>query len=278
MVLTKYIKKSIKYFLGKRKLQPLFEALYNLSLYGMNIGGGSNVNSSGEMWAINYIIDYLLPNNKPIVIFDVGANVGCYTIKVILSLKKRQDTKIHCFEPSKHTFKTLRDNLCNYKNVKLFNFGFSDKKESVTLYSNKKGSGLASIYNRRLNHFDIDLKYKELIHLESLDNFCKNKGINYINFLKLDVEGHEYKVLKGTKNLISKNSIDFIQFEFGGANIDSRTYFQDFYYFLNPYYKIHRILKDGLMTIDNYKETYENFVTTNFLAISKKISNVQKKL
>lgn len=278
MVLKKYIKRSIEYFLGKRKLQPLFEALYNLSLYGMNIGGGSNVNSSGEMWAINYIINYLLPNNKPIIIFDVGANVGCYTLKVIPFLRERVNTKIYCFEPSKYTFKTLMDNLSNYKNVKLFNFGFSDKKESVILYSNKKGSGLASIYNRRLNHFDIDLKYKELIHLKSLDNFCKNKGIDLINFLKLDTEGHEYKVLKGAKDLISKNLIDFIQFEFGGANIDSRTYFQDFYYLLVPYYKIYRILKDGLMTIDNYKETHENFITTNFLAISKKISDVQKKL
>lgn len=239
------------------------------------MGGGSNVNSSGEIWIINHFINHLLPNNKPIVIFDVGANVGCYTLKIISSLKERSDAKIYCFEPSKYTFKILIDNLSNYKNVKLFNFGFSDKKESVTLYSDKKGSGLASIYNRRLNHFDIDLNYKELIHLESLDNFCKNKGIDHINFLKLDVEGHEYKALKGAKDLISKNSIDFIQFEFGGANIDSRTYFQDFYYLLTPYYKIHRILKDGLMAIDTYKEIHEIFITTNFLAISKRISDVQ---
>jgi len=130
-------------------------------------------------------------------------------------------------------------------------------------------------HNRRLSHFDIDLNYKELIHLESLDNFCKDKGINHINFLKLDVEGHEYKVLQGAKDLIGKNSIDFIQFEFGGANIDSRTYFQDFYYLLTPYYKIYRILKDGLIAIDTYKEIYEIFLTTNFLAISKGISDVQ---
>ena len=40
MVLKKGIKGIIKCFLGKRKLQSLFETLYNLSLYGMNIGGG----------------------------------------------------------------------------------------------------------------------------------------------------------------------------------------------------------------------------------------------
>jgi len=77
----------------------------------MNIGGGSNVNSSGEIWIINHFINYLLPNNKSIVIFDVGANVGCYTLKVISSLKESSDTKIYCFEPSKYTFKTLMDNL-----------------------------------------------------------------------------------------------------------------------------------------------------------------------
>ena len=278
MDLKKCIKKSIKYFLGKRKLQPLFEALYNLSLYGMNIGGGSNVSSSGETWVINYCINYLLLNNEPIVIFDAGANVGRYTLKVISSLKGRTDARIYCFEPSKYTFKILANNLSNYKNVKFFNFGFSDKKGSIILHSNKEGSGLASIYNRRLNHFNIDLNHKELIHLESLDDFCKNKEINQINFLKLDVEGHEYKVLKGAKDLISNNSIDFIQFEFGGANIDSRTYFQDFYYLLTPYYKIYRILKDGLIAINTYKETCEVFITTNFLAISKNIYDVQKKL
>lgn len=252
---------------------------YIIGLYMVWIsGGGSNVNSSGEIWVINYFINYLLPNNEPIVIFDVGANVGSYTLNVISSLKGRIDARIYCFEPSKYTFKILRDNLSNYKNVKLFNFGFSDKKESVTLYSNKEGSGLASVYNRRLDHFDINLNYKELIHLEPLYNFCKNKEIKHINFLKLDVEGHEYKVLKGVKDLISNNFIDFIQFEFGGANIDSRTYFQDFYYLLNPYYKIYRILKDGLIAINTYKEACEIFITTNFLAISKKISDVQNKL
>lgn len=40
MDLKKYIKKSIKYFLGRRNTQALYEALYNWSLYGMNIGGG----------------------------------------------------------------------------------------------------------------------------------------------------------------------------------------------------------------------------------------------
>ena len=89
--------------------------------------------------------------------------------------------------------------------------------------------------------------------------------------LKLDVEGHELKVLNGAHSLINSNSIDFIQFEFGGCNIDSRTYFQDFFYLLNPYYEIYRLVKDGIVLIEHYEERHEVFVTTNYLAISRKI-------
>ncbi len=69
--------------------------------------------------------------------------------------------------------------------------------------------------------------------------------------------------------MLGSGAVDFIQFEFGGCNIDSRTYFQDFYYLLNDRYKISRILKDGLYPISRYKEMYEAFTTTNYLAEKK---------
>jgi len=69
--------------------------------------------------------------------------------------------------------------------------------------------------------------------------------------------------------MLHSGSIDFIQFEFGGCNIDSRTYFQDFYYLLKDNYKIYRIVKDGIYPINQYREMYEAFITTNYLAEKK---------
>ena len=69
--------------------------------------------------------------------------------------------------------------------------------------------------------------------------------------------------------MISDKKINFIQFEFGGCNIDSRTYFQDFFYLLNDNYTIYRDLKNGLFEMPVYKETYEIFITINFLAVAK---------
>ena len=69
--------------------------------------------------------------------------------------------------------------------------------------------------------------------------------------------------------MLENHKVDFIQFEFGGRNIDSRTYFQDFYYLLKEDYYIYRIVKDGLYKIERYKEMYEAFITTNYLAERK---------
>lgn len=255
-------------FRGRQIFQPLWDWLNWLSLYGMNIGGGSLINESGELWVIDYFSKHI-SNNITAVVFDVGAHVGSYASEVISRLGKR--VKICCFEPSKITFKLLADNIGNNENVELFNFGFGDKEEFVTLYSNAEGSGIASVYNRRLDHFGITMKNKEEIRVRKLDNFCSDEVIKHINFLKLDVEGHELKVLIGAQSLINSTSIDFIQFEMGPGNIDSNTYLRDFFDLLNQRYKIYRILKDGLALLETYQGRYEAFITTNYLAISRKI-------
>jgi hypothetical protein len=66
--------------------------------------------------------------------------------------------------------------------------------------------------------------------------------------------------------MIDGGKIDFIQFEFGGTDIDSRTFFRDFYFLLNDKYRIYRIVKDGVYPIRDYGESYESFLPTNFLA------------
>ncbi len=252
---------------GKAESQPIWENLHKTALKGMNIGQGGVIGQSGEQWVMNYI-KTKLPDDG--IVFDVGANIGNYTLELLSRLGNK--IEIYCFEPSGKTFEVLSEKIHGSDNIKAFNFGFGDKEESVTLYSNSKGSGLASVYHRRLDHFGIDMKYSEKIKLKTLDIFCKDQGITHIDFLKIDVEGHELKVLNGAESLVESKAIDFIQFEFGGCNIDSRTYFQDFFYALNPFYKIHRILKNGLFPIENYQETYENFITTNFLAVSRNIT------
>jgi len=254
------------FIIGKQKMQRLFDRLHSYALEGMNIGGNGKVEGSGENNVLLYI-KQKIKIGKQSIIFDVGANIGAYSI--LLHNVFSNNAKIYAFEPSKKTFRSLSANIEFAKNVIAYNHGFGDQNTMHQLFSNADDSGLASVYQRRLEHFSIQMNQVEDIELQTIDAFCLKNDIHHIDFLKMDVEGHEIKVLNGAIDMITNGRIDFIQFEFGGCNIDSKTFFQDFYYLLKEKYKIYRILKDELYEIESYNERLEIFVTANYLAEKK---------
>lgn len=262
------MKRIILYLLkknvGKRGMQKIYETLFHISLSGMNYGNGGDFMGSGEMNVLR-LIKEKFKREEAVTIFDVGSNVGNYS-KTLSYFFSADNTIIHSFEPSKKTYEVLLKTTSDITNIIPNNFGLSDTEIEVILYTNSEVSGLASIYHRNLEHFGISLAKSETVKLSTIDNYCQNHNISRIHFLKLDIEGHELNALRGAKQMIYDKNIDFIQFEFGGCNIDSKTYFQDFYYLLKDKYRIFRILKDGLREISKYEETNEIFITINYLA------------
>ncbi|TAF34147.1 MAG: FkbM family methyltransferase [Cytophagales bacterium] len=235
----------------------------------MNFGNGGDFAQSGELFVAQYIKDRLAKElgQSSVVIFDVGANVGKYA--KALSELFGSKAKIFAFEPSQKTFELFKETTKTCSNIIPNNLGFSNKEYTHTLFTNTEGSGLASVYQRKLDHFGISMDKTEEIKLSTIDNYCQQHNIDRIHFLKLDIEGHELSALTGAQDMIANKKVDYIQFEFGGCNIDSRTYFQDFYYLLKDNYRIYRILKNGIHELPTYKETYEIFITINYLAIKK---------
>ena len=264
------MKRIILYLLklpaGKVWFQRMYEITFRLSLNGMNYGNGGEFKESGELNAMKYIKEKL-KSEKDITLFDVGANVGNYS-KALNELFGDSAT-IHSFEPSKKTFERLVQTTSAIPKIISNNFGLSDKEGSLLLYTDKEGSGLASLYQREIEHHGISMSQSEEIKLSTIDSYCKNGNINRIHFLKLDIEGNEFNALKGAAQMINNKKIDFIQFEFGGCNIDSRIYFKDFFFLLQDNYRIYRIVKDGVYEIPIYNETYEIFLNINYLAAKR---------
>lgn len=246
---------------GKTAYQGFFERLHALALEGLNIGGGDCPEWSGEVAVLRLL---RAQTRGTVTLFDVGANTGTYAAQVWKVLHPR--VRLYCFEPSRVAYETLLERFGGRENFVAYNFGFGASDTLACLFADRNGSELASVFPRRLDHFGIEFQPRESIRLKRLDDFCRDEKIPHIDLLKLDVEGNELNVLTGAERMIKSDSIDWIQFEFGGCNIDSRTFFQDFYYLLTPKYNLYRITRDGLTPIRKYHERLEAFITTNYLA------------
>jgi FkbM family methyltransferase len=261
--IQKILVKFLSLIAGRKKWQSLFETLNHVSLIGI-YGFGYDSEISGEKGALEYV-SKKLNKEDALIVFDVGANIGNYTL--LINKIFQEKASIFSFEPSRLTYQKMIDNTIKIQNLQCFNFGFGDKNTTMKLYSNVAGSTLASLYNRNLEHCDIEMSIEESVEIKTIDTFCfQPRGVKNIHFLKIDVEGHELKVLNGGSEMIKTGNIDYIQFEYSSCNIDSRTYFKDFFLLLKERYHIYRIMRDGLYIINQYKEIYECFRATNFLA------------
>ena len=125
---------------------------------------------------------------------------------------------IYCFEPNKLMNPILKK---IGKNIKVYNYAIADKTDQRKLLINKidltntlsqinKNSLYLKIKNLISNKSENKDNYKK-VKVISLKNFCKTKKIKSIDVLKIDVEGYEYKVLLGAKDILK--NVKFIMIE-----------------------------------------------------------------
>ncbi|HEY5220743.1 MAG TPA: FkbM family methyltransferase [Candidatus Paceibacterota bacterium] len=231
-------------------------------------GKGSGSNSVKEEVAASF--RYM--TGDKLILFDLGANKGDWTLEA-LRVGGVRVKKIYQFEPSAHNIQILKKEFGGDDRVELLPYAASDKSGAAELFSDVPGSGIASLYKRRLDHFNIEFKAGAPIEMKTVDDVIEKNVIEKVDFMKMDIEGHELSALHGASSALKNGTIRALSFEFGGANIDSRTYFQDFWYLLVPLgYRLFRILPAGsVLPVKNYTEMLENFRTTNYIAVYKTI-------
>ena len=203
----------------------------------------------------------------PKLAIDVGGNVGKYSQEL---RHRYAGLEIHVFEPASVNVKKLRELFKGDSLVTINACGVSNSIGAATLFSDAAGSGLGSLTKRRLDHFGIDFNVKETIDLIRFEDYWRsNLNSRVVDLVKLDIEGPELEALKSFGAALPATRV--IQFEFGGCNIDTKTYFQDFYYFFKENnFSLFRITPFGLQSVGDYLEIDEVFATTNYVAVHNK--------
>lgn len=208
------------------------------------------------------LMEIMLPRCKRV--FDIGANVGSWTAR---ALQINPALEIHCFEPSHSTFETLLANQFP-SNVICNNFGLSSAPAEAQLHIFKDGAGINSLYRRQgLEGIGLQPQaQQESIRLETVDRYIRMHGIEQVDLVKVDVEGHELEVFKGMLGLIKSGQVKMIQFEYGGCNIDARVFLKDYFDFFTPFgYTLYKLYPQAPKKVSRYDQRLENFQYQNWL-------------
>jgi len=163
------------------------------------------------------------------VVFDVGACVGEWTNEV---LQCHEDVVIHQFEPSPFSFEVLKTTNAIHNKLALSNrigqtcfYYYPSEPRLSTEF--RRSSELEMLHSLKPNEIVIDVT--------TIDEYCKERGILKINFLKIDVEGNELFVLEGAKDMLNEGRIDYVQFEYGACFYDAGISFQQIWELLNSH-------------------------------------------
>ena len=204
---------------------------------------------------------------KNATLFDVGAHHG-ETINNFI--KYFSFSNIHSFEASNKNYKVLKIKFKKKNESKIFlnNFGLSDLNKSLKIkeFEETSSTTLSDInndskyYKRKMEV--LGLKDKEKIYRNSdvklirLDNYCDEKKINKIDLLKIDTEGHEYFVIKGSTNTLTK--IKYIYFEHHYDDMLKKDYtFSDVHDLLKKH-DFAKIYKSKMFFRKTFEYIYEN--------------------
>ena len=229
--LARYYNKDQIYFEKKFLFKKQFKMILELSEFTQN----------GYYFSFphNGLTSLMLASKKNVFV-DVGSNVGIFSL-----IGSQVFKNVHSFEPMKQNFLNLQNNIKinNIKNIKTYNCALGSKSEYGQIVLNKYNSGGSKVKK-------ITKKNENSIKIFNLDKL----KIKNVSLIKIDVEGSELDVLKGSKNTIKFFSPTiFVEVSSKLTNIKNISSF------LGEDYKIFSVVK------------YKNKIPNDMIFVHKKI-------
>ena len=232
-----------------------------------------------ESWEEEVVFWITKLNEKASVFFDVGANIGFYSL---VSLALKPGLKVVAFEPNPINHTRIKENLSinKFSNIILEEKAVGAIQGKVKIYLPELPyiSDVSSVYKSHSTSFN---GFKHLAHevdVISIDEFCSTHS-TYPDTIKIDVELYEFEVLRGMKNIFEARQTSIFCEIFNdevkrktNKNLDSELP-------LNYTYQIEKLLKQYdyyFYSITNQGILYQNTLRSStstymYLLLPKKL-------
>ena len=175
----------------------------------------------------SHIVGRFTPKEGDTVI-DIGAHIGRYTITSSKQVGK--SGKVVAIEADPDNFQLLKRNIAlnNLTNVLPLNYAVFSTRTRMKLYE----QSASAKYNSLMLARAAESKNYVEVNADTLDNILKQSGVNQVNWIKIDVEGAEFEVLKGSTEMLSGENVSlFVEIH----NIEDPRHYDNVVDFLKYY-------------------------------------------
>lgn len=269
MALKHLLSKSLWLLLGRRNLARLGRFLSNEA----RLDGANDPATNGE-YALQGEVLRASRDRQPLCVLDVGANVGAWTRAFVGAAAQAQtQVRVHAFEPTPATFRTLEQNLAAWgctAVVQAHRQALASRIEERTFYSLGANQGRNSLHAPA----GAEGLERHTLQTNTVDAFCRSESIERIHFLKIDAEGHDLEVIEGSREMLAEHRIDAVQFEYNHCWIDARRFLKDAFDFFAPLgYRMGKVTPKGVEVYPKWDWELESFREGNYLAFSPRQLN-----
>jgi len=216
------MKSTLKFLFGKLGYRIVENSYFKNLVHINNVYNFVNYDIIINNTDFNHILKRRIAKDESICCFDIGANIG-QTAKKMSSYFP--SATIYCFEPVPHTYQLLTENVKDDQRIKVFNYAFGTEKNEmeIFLFPNSQWNSLSAPVSERAKKTGGP---SQTVGVDTIDNFVKQHNIKKIDILKSDTEGYELEVLKGARDCLQNQIIEYLYLEVGFSEKDTQhTYF-----------------------------------------------------
>jgi FkbM family methyltransferase len=224
---------------GKQKAKLLAESLLS-EKRAAAVADASNIGIDPL-----YDVAQLQPQVASPVVLDVGANRG----QSIARVRERFPTAIiHAFEPLPSEFDRLSRRVKDLSDVYLSNVALGSKPGRAALIENTF-SNMSSFLEFGPSCWGEESRRYEVI-IDTVDDYCQRHSLKDVDVLKIDTQGYDLEVLKGSSRMLREGRVRFVLLE---------IIFSNMYRGLPELDHIYRTMRDfGFSLVSFYKLHYQN--------------------